>query len=96
MRALYRLADRCSTPSLPAHHDLCTGRSPFRAATTLAVLRRVAEDQPRPIHEVNPDVPGWLEADFDALSARVLRLPERREISVPVDEQLIVEFYARR
>ncbi len=41
-------------------------------------------------------VPSWVEADFDQLGARVLRLPERNEISVPVDEQLIVEFYARR
>ena len=46
--------------------------------------------------EMTSSVPGWLEADFDALAVRVLRLPERREIAVPVDEQLIVEFYARR
>jgi small subunit ribosomal protein S4 len=46
--------------------------------------------------EMTSSVPSWLEADFDALSVKVLRLPERREIAVPVDEQLIVEFYARR
>jgi uncharacterized protein (TIGR03067 family) len=43
-------------------YGLCTGRPPFRAANTLAVLRRVAEDPPRPIREVNPEVPDWLEA----------------------------------
>ncbi|MDP2711097.1 MAG: 30S ribosomal protein S4 [Solirubrobacteraceae bacterium] len=41
-------------------------------------------------------IPRWLEADFDVLSGRVLRLPARTEISVPADEQLIVEFYSRR
>ena len=46
--------------------------------------------------EMVTSVPSWVEADFDKLGARILRLPERREISVPVDEQLIVEFYARR
>jgi serine/threonine protein kinase/formylglycine-generating enzyme required for sulfatase activity len=39
---------------------MCSGRPPFRAATTLAVLKRVAEDQPRPIQEIIPEVPEWL------------------------------------
>jgi uncharacterized protein (TIGR03067 family) len=43
-------------------YALCTGRPPFRADNTLAVLRRVAEDAPRPIRETNPEVPDWLEA----------------------------------
>ncbi len=38
-----------------------TGRSPFRAETSLAVLRRVCEDRPRPLRDLNPDVPDWLE-----------------------------------
>lgn len=40
-------------------------------------------------------VPGWLQADVDALEGKVLRLPERSEIATPVNEQLIVEFYSR-
>ena len=39
---------------------LCSGRPPFRASTTLAVLKRVAEDTPRPIRELVPEVPNWL------------------------------------
>ncbi|OWK39980.1 protein kinase domain-containing protein [Fimbriiglobus ruber] len=39
---------------------MCTGRPPFRASTTLAVLNRVREDQPRPIREVIPEAPAWL------------------------------------
>jgi len=34
-----------------------TGRPPFRGETGLAVLRRVCDDTPRPIREVNPDIP---------------------------------------
>jgi len=39
---------------------LCTGRPPFSASGTMAVLKRVCEDTPRPIREINPDVPPWL------------------------------------
>lgn len=39
-----------------------TGHSPFRAATTMAVLKRVCEDRPRPVRQINPAVPDWLEA----------------------------------
>jgi hypothetical protein len=39
---------------------MCTGRPPFRAHSTVAVLKRVAEDEPRPIREVIPEVPTWL------------------------------------
>lgn len=41
-------------------------------------------------------VPPWLQADLDALTGRVLRLPVRAEIHVPVVEQHVVERYARR
>jgi hypothetical protein len=41
-------------------YALCTGRPPFRAGGTLAVLRRVIDDAPRPIAELNPEIPGWL------------------------------------
>jgi eukaryotic-like serine/threonine-protein kinase len=41
-------------------YAMCAGHPPFRAETTLAVLRRICDDQPRDIREVNPDVPPWL------------------------------------
>jgi small subunit ribosomal protein S4 len=40
-------------------------------------------------------VPAWLQADHDGLTAKVLRHPDRAEISVPVQEQLIVELYSK-
>lgn len=39
---------------------MITGRPPFRASGALGVMRRVAEANPRPIAEVNPDAPAWL------------------------------------
>jgi serine/threonine protein kinase len=41
-------------------YAMCTGHPPFRASTTLAVLKRVVEDSPRPIREVNSQIPPWL------------------------------------
>ncbi len=40
-------------------------------------------------------VPNWLSLDADTLKGRVLAMPARQEIDVPVQEQLIVEFYSR-
>jgi small subunit ribosomal protein S4 len=45
--------------------------------------------------ELTAQVPAWLQADHDALTAKVLRQPERREITAPVQEQLIVELYSK-
>ncbi len=40
-------------------------------------------------------VPKWLEVDYDHFKAKVLKLPEREDITFPVNEQLIVELYSR-
>ena len=40
-------------------------------------------------------VPPWLELDREQLRARVVSLPSREDIVVPVNEQLIVEFYSK-
>ena len=41
-------------------YTMCSGRPPFRANNMVAVLKRVAEDTPRPIPEIIPEVPQWL------------------------------------
>ncbi len=41
-------------------YAMCTGRPPFRAETSYGVLRRITDDEPRPIREINPDIPDWL------------------------------------
>ncbi len=40
-------------------------------------------------------VPDWLELDVNNLAGRVLALPQRHHIDMPINEQLIVEFYSR-
>jgi len=40
-------------------------------------------------------VPSWLEVDKERLEGRVKALPTRDEIAIPVQEQLIVEFYSK-
>lgn len=39
--------------------------------------------------------PAYLELDRDSMTGKLVRLPERDEIPVPVDDRLIVEFYSR-
>jgi small subunit ribosomal protein S4 len=39
--------------------------------------------------------PRWLSVDMAALSGRVTELPGREDIDIPINEQLIVEFYSR-
>lgn len=51
-------------------YTMCSGRPPFRANNTLAVLKRVAEDTPRPIPEIIPEVPRWLCAIIARLQAK--------------------------
>src|SRR5262245_40043512 len=51
-------------------YAMCTGRAPFRASGTMAVLKRVCEGTPRPIRETNPDVPDWLVAVVERLHAK--------------------------
>jgi hypothetical protein len=63
-------------------YTMCTGRPPFRAANTLAVLRRVSEDTPRPIRETNPEVPDWLTDIVARLMAKepAVRLQSAAEV----------------
>ena len=40
-------------------------------------------------------VPAWLELDADEFQGTVRQLPERDEITMPIQEQLIVELYSK-
>jgi small subunit ribosomal protein S4 len=46
------------------------------------------------ILEKTGTIPAWLEAGNDN-TAKIVNLPEREQIEVPVEEHLIVEFYSR-
>jgi uncharacterized protein (TIGR03067 family) len=51
-------------------YSICTGHPPFRASGTHAVLKRVIDASPRPIRELNPEIPDWLEAIIAKLHAK--------------------------
>ena len=54
-----------------------------------------AEPVIRDATELTGQIPAWLQADHDGLTAKMLRKPERKEIAAPVQEQLIVELYSK-
>ena len=39
--------------------------------------------------------PGWLEVDKDKFASKVARLPDKEDIRIPIQEQLIVELYSK-
>jgi len=41
-------------------YTMCTGQPPFRGPNTLAVLEQVCEESPRPIREIDPELPAWV------------------------------------
>jgi small subunit ribosomal protein S4 len=44
---------------------------------------------------VRRGVPSWLEVDKDTMTGKIKLLPAREDITVPIKEQLIVEYYSR-
>lgn len=52
-------------------------------------LKELKEEE----REVN--VPSWLEADIKNLKGKVVKLPSKEDIDMPIDEKLVVEFYSR-
>jgi small subunit ribosomal protein S4 len=45
--------------------------------------------------EDRPAVPEWIAPDLANLKGTIVRVPERRDIDMPMNEQLIVEYYSR-
>jgi WD40 repeat protein len=64
-------------------YAMCTGQPPFRASTTMAVLKQVAEVAPRPVREVNPEIPEWLAEIVEKLHGkdRALRFQSAAEVA---------------
>jgi len=71
-------------------YTMCAGHSPFRAKTMMGVLRRVCDESPRPLGEINPDVPAALEAVIERLHAKdpALRYQSASEIAEVLGRQL--------
>jgi small subunit ribosomal protein S4 len=65
-------------------NDVISVKSSSKAAETI-----------RGATDLTTTVAPWLQADHDNLTGKVLRYPERSEISAPVQEQLIIELYSK-
>ena len=45
--------------------------------------------------ELSRSVPPWLELDREGLNGRVVALPKREDITMPIEEHMIVELYSK-
>jgi small subunit ribosomal protein S4 len=59
------------------------------AAKKLIIVEQAAQ-----FAAANP-IPVWLEVNYENLSGRVLSLPKRKDVALPINEQLIVELYSK-
>ena len=51
-------------------YAMCTGQPPFRAESSLGVMRMISEQSPAPMQEWNADVPPWLAGIVEKMMAR--------------------------
>jgi serine/threonine protein kinase len=51
-------------------YAMCTGRPPFRGDNVAVVAKRICDESPRPIEEINAEIPGWLIGTINRLLAK--------------------------
>lgn len=51
-------------------YTMCTSRPPFRSESSLGVMKRIADEEPNRIREINPTIPDWLCAIIAKLMAK--------------------------
>jgi small subunit ribosomal protein S4 len=65
----------------------------------LVTVKEASRDNPEIVDSLSKSahrgIPGWVEVDTANLSGKVLHIPSRDEIQLPVQEQLIVELYSK-
>ncbi|MGD8397616.1 MAG: 30S ribosomal protein S4, partial [Anaerolineae bacterium] len=66
--------------------DLVAVRSSSRRKVPFQAVAQDLEHRP---------APEWLSRDEETMTGRVLSLPERKDLDVTLNEQLIVEYYSR-
>lgn len=78
---------RASTPSIRVRSgQVVTVREKSRKVERIASALEALEGR---------TVPPWLEIDKENFSGTVKQLPVREDVTLPIDEQLIVELYSR-
>ncbi|HEX7729552.1 MAG TPA: 30S ribosomal protein S4 [Terracidiphilus sp.] len=63
-------------------------------AVVEAAKKFVVVDQAAQYAAANP-APVWLEVNYENRSGRILSLPKRQDVALPINEQLIVELYSK-
>ena len=63
-------------------------------AVVEAAKKFVVVDQAAQYAAANP-APAWLEVNYENRSGRILSLPKRQDVALPINEQLIVELYSK-
>ncbi len=68
----------------------CTGQAPFVGESILNVLKSVAEAQPKPVRELNPQIAPWLEALVQKLMAKLPgeRFQSASQVAQALSEEL--------
>jgi len=80
--------------------DRRVDRPSYRVSAGQVIKVHKRENSQKKVKEIleatrEREVPAWLQVDREALEVSVVRLPEREEIGVPAQEQLVVEFASR-
>jgi hypothetical protein len=71
---------------------MATGESPFAGSTLLSVIRKVCDEEARPVCEVNPALPGW----FGEIVGQLLaKNPAQRSRSAQEVAQVLEQHLAR-
>jgi small subunit ribosomal protein S4 len=105
---VYRLGfafSRSAARQLVAHgHILVDGRAvnvPSSIVKAGAVISLKEDSRKNDVIKISLDtakgrgVPGWLDLDADRFQGTVRQLPNREDIALPIQEQLIVELYSK-
>jgi serine/threonine protein kinase len=71
-------------------YAMCTGHPPFRAHKTIGVMKRVCDDTPWPIREINPAIPESLAAVVNQLLEKdpARRIQTAAEVAEKFEHQL--------
>ncbi len=69
-----------------------------KAGDLVALKEKSAQNENfRAVVEANKTktLPGWLQVDWDNCQGKVVALPTRQDVTIPVEEHLVVELYSK-
>ena len=65
-------------------YALCAGQPPYVANSSFGVMRRIIDEQPKPLRQIAPEIPDWLEKIINKLMAKdtAQRFQTAREVQL--------------